>query len=101
MILGGAGPMTTRIVRVGNTLTVEIPEELAEQAELAAGEPVEWIANGSGSIALVKQSSPGAKPRKRKTLEELLEGIPEGAEMEKIEWGPDRGPRFGDPVRSR
>jgi antitoxin component of MazEF toxin-antitoxin module len=83
--------MTTRIVRVGNTLTVEIPEELAEQAELAPGEPVEWVANGSGSIALVKQSNPPTKPRKRKTLEELLEGIPEGAEMEKIEWGPDRG----------
>lgn len=83
--------MTTRIVRVGNTLTVEIPEELAEQAELAPGEPVEWVANGSGSIVLVKQSNPAAKPRKRKTLEELLEGIPEGAEMERIDWGPDRG----------
>ena len=83
--------MTTRIVRVGNTLTVEIPEELAVQAELAPGEPVEWVANGSGSIALVKQSNPAAKPRKRMTLEELLKGIPEGAEMEKIEWGADRG----------
>jgi antitoxin component of MazEF toxin-antitoxin module len=83
--------MTTRIVRVGNTLTVEIPEELAEQAELAPGEPVEWVANGSGSIALVKQSNPAAKPRKRMTLEALLEGIPDGAEMEKIEWGSDRG----------
>ena len=83
--------MTTQIVRVGNTLTVEIPEELAVQAELAPGEPVEWVANGSGSIALVKQSNPAAKPRKRKTLEELLEGIPEGVEMEKIDWGPDRG----------
>jgi antitoxin component of MazEF toxin-antitoxin module len=83
--------MATQIVRVGKTLTVEIPEELALQAELAPGEPVEWILNGSGSIALVKQSNSYAKPRKRKTLEELLEGIPEGAEMEKIDWGPDRG----------
>jgi len=83
--------MTTQIVRVGNTLTVEIPEELAALAELAPGEPVEWVPNGSGSIALVKQSNPAAKPRKRKTLEELLEGIPEGAEMEMIAWGPDRG----------
>jgi hypothetical protein len=41
--------MTTLIVRVGNTLTVEIPEELASQAELAPGEPVEWVPNGSGS----------------------------------------------------
>jgi antitoxin component of MazEF toxin-antitoxin module len=83
--------MTTHIVRVGNALTVEIPEDLAAQAELAPGEPVSWVLNGSGSIALVKQSDPAAKPRRRMTLEELLEGIPEGAKMEKIDWGPDRG----------
>ena len=91
MIAVGANPMTTRIVREGSTLTVEIPEELALQAEIAPGEPVEWVPNGSGSIALVKQSNPPAKLRKRKTLEELLEGIPEDAEMEKVNWGPDRG----------
>jgi antitoxin component of MazEF toxin-antitoxin module len=83
--------MTTQIVRVGNTLTVEIPEELVAQAALPVGEPVEWVANGAGSIALVKQSDGAAKPRKRKTLDEILEGIPDGAEMEKIDWGPDRG----------
>ena len=43
MISAGVDPMTTQIVRVGNTLTVEIPEELAAQAELAPGEPVEWV----------------------------------------------------------
>lgn len=83
--------MATQIVRAGNTLTVEIPEELAAQADLVPGEPVEWVPNGSGSIALVKKSNPHARPRKRKTLEELLEGIPDGATMEKIDWGPDRG----------
>ncbi len=83
--------MTTKIVRVGNTLTVEIPEELAVQAELAPGEPVEWVPNGSGSIALVKQSNPAAKPRKPLTLHEILEGIPEAASMEEIDWGPPRG----------
>ena len=49
--------MTTRIVRVGNTLTVEIPEELVAQASLPVGEPVEWVVNGSGSIALVSPDS--------------------------------------------
>ena len=49
--------MTTRIVRVGNTLSVEIPEELLAQAKLSIGEPVEWVANGSGSIALVSSDS--------------------------------------------
>lgn len=84
--------MTTRIVRVGNTLTVEIPEELVAQAALPVGEPVEWVPNGSGSLVLAKKAeAAAAKPRRCITLDEILEGIPEGAEMEKIEWGPDRG----------
>ena len=67
--------MTTRILRVGNMLTVEIPEELVVQAELPVGEPVEWVPNGSGGLALVKQAdSASTIPRKRKTLEEILEG---------------------------
>ncbi len=86
--------MTTLIVRVGNTLTVEIPEELVAQAALPVGEPVEWIPNGSGSIALVKQSDAAAKPRKRMTLEELLEGIPEGTRIPEYDWGPPRGVEF-------
>jgi len=49
--------MTTRIVRVGNTLTVEIPEELAAQASLTAGEPVEWVVSGNGRLALVSSDS--------------------------------------------
>lgn len=49
--------MTIRIVRVGNTLTVEIPEELVAQAALPVGEPVEWVTNGDGSIALVSPDS--------------------------------------------
>jgi antitoxin component of MazEF toxin-antitoxin module len=84
--------MTTQIVRVGNTLTVEIPEELVNQASLPVGEPVEWVANGSGSLSLVSFSkSTAPKKPADMTLEELMEGIPEGAEMEMIDWGPDRG----------
>ena len=49
--------MTTRIVRVGNTLSVEIPEELLVQAKLPIGEPVEWVANGDGTISLVSSDS--------------------------------------------
>jgi antitoxin component of MazEF toxin-antitoxin module len=95
MIYEGVDPMTTRIVRVGNTLTVEIPEALVAQASLPVGEPVEWVTNGSGGIALVKQSdSAPSNPRKRKTLDEILEGIPEDARMEEINWGPPRGVEF-------
>ena len=82
--------MTTRIVRVGNTLTVEIPEELVVQAALPVGEPVEWVSSGNGSITLVKQNN-SISPRKRKTLEELLEGIPEGTRIPEYDWGPPRG----------
>jgi len=82
--------MTTQIVRAGNTLTVEIPEELVAQAALSVGEPVEWVSNGSGSIALVKPST-SAKSRKRKTLDEILEGIPEGACTGELDWGPPQG----------
>ena len=82
--------MTTQIIRVGNTLTVEIPEELVAQAALPVGEPVEWVSSGNGSITLVKQST-ATRQRKRKTLEELLEGIPEGTRIPEYDWGPPRG----------
>lgn len=48
--------MKTRIVRAGNTFTVEIPEEMAIQASLVAGDPVQWVVNGTGSVALVKKT---------------------------------------------
>ena len=86
--------MTTQIVRVGNTLTVEIPEELVAQAALPVGEPVEWVSNGSGSIALVKPLA-SARSRKRKTLDEILEGIPDSACTGELDWDPHKGLKFG------
>lgn len=84
--------MTTRIVRVGNTLTIEIPEELAAQAELTPGEPVEWVQNGRGSIALVSSSkSPAQKNPADMTIEELLEGMNEGDSLGEYDWGSPRG----------
>jgi antitoxin component of MazEF toxin-antitoxin module len=84
--------MTTRIIRVGNTLTVEIPEELAAQASLPVEEPLEWVPNGNGSIALVRSSgqSPVIPPT-RMTLEELLEGLEDGDSLGEYDWGPPRG----------
>ena len=49
--------MTTRIVRIGNTLSVEIPEELVAEASLPVGEPLQWVPKGNGSIALVSTES--------------------------------------------
>jgi antitoxin component of MazEF toxin-antitoxin module len=92
MICTGVDPMTTQIVRVGNTLTVEIPEELAAQASLPVGEPVEWVANGKGSIALVSSSkSPARKSPADMTIEELMEGLNEGDSLGEYDWGPPRG----------
>jgi antitoxin component of MazEF toxin-antitoxin module len=84
--------MTTQIVRVGNALTVEIPEELVAQASLPVGEPVEWVANGAGSIALISPSkSPARKKPADMTLEELMEGLNEGDSLGEYDWGPPRG----------
>ncbi len=84
--------MTTQIVRVGNTLTVEIPEELVTQASLPVGEPVEWVANGAGSIALVSYSKSAVQKKPADmTLEELMEGLNEGDSLGEYDWGPPRG----------
>jgi antitoxin component of MazEF toxin-antitoxin module len=84
--------MTTQIVRVGHTLTVEIPEELVAQASLAVGEPVEWVSSGCGSITLAKPSgilSP--VPQERMTLEELLEAVEDDTSLGEFDWGSPRG----------
>lgn len=84
--------MTTRIVRVGNTLAVELPEELATKAALSVGDPVEWLANDADGLSLVKQTAPGqSRNRKRMSLDKILDGIPEGASMGEIDWGSPRG----------
>jgi antitoxin component of MazEF toxin-antitoxin module len=44
--------MATQIARVGGTVTVEIPEELLLKANLAVGDPVEWVLTPTGALAL-------------------------------------------------
>jgi antitoxin component of MazEF toxin-antitoxin module len=44
--------MATQIVRVGDAVTVEIPEELLRKANLAIGDPVEWTLTPTGVLAL-------------------------------------------------
>lgn len=84
--------MTTQIVRVGNTLTVEIPEELVAEASLPVGEPMEWVSSGKGSATLVKPGSLRAeKSIDEMTLEELLEGVEGGSPLNEYDWGPPRG----------
>jgi predicted transcriptional regulator len=44
--------MATQIARVGDTVTVEIPEDLLQKANLAVGDPVEWTLTPTGALAL-------------------------------------------------
>jgi predicted transcriptional regulator len=44
--------MATQIARIGNAVTVEIPEDLLQKANLAVGDPVEWTLTPSGALAL-------------------------------------------------
>jgi antitoxin component of MazEF toxin-antitoxin module len=92
MMMHGVLYMTTRIVRIGSTLSVEIPEELVTQAALPIGEPVEWIANGEGSIALVSSAkAPAGKDPAEMSLEELMQGLNEGDSLGDYDWGSPRG----------
>jgi predicted transcriptional regulator len=69
-------------------------------AELEAGQGIsnervtEWLASWGTENELPAPS----KPRRRKTLDELLEGIPEDATMEEIDWGRRVEMRFGKPA---
>jgi antitoxin component of MazEF toxin-antitoxin module len=81
--------MTTRIIRIGNTLSVEIPAELVAEASLPVGEPVEWVSNGDGTISLVAHDSPEHR-QIRAGLSELSagQGIANERVMEWLEgWG--------------
>jgi len=44
--------MATQIARVDGAITVEIPEELLRQANLAVGDPVEWSLTSAGTLSL-------------------------------------------------
>jgi antitoxin component of MazEF toxin-antitoxin module len=44
--------MATQIIRTGNAVVVEIPEDLLRQANLSVGDPVEWTLSPDGTLAL-------------------------------------------------
>jgi len=82
--------MATQFIRINDEVGVEISSDLAEQASLSVGKPVELVSNGKGGLVLVKSSDP-AKIRRRKTIEEIVDGIPEGAVTGEYDWGPPQG----------
>jgi antitoxin component of MazEF toxin-antitoxin module len=48
----GLAAMATQIARIDGAVTVEIPEDLLRQANLAVGDPVEWTLTPGGALAL-------------------------------------------------
>jgi antitoxin component of MazEF toxin-antitoxin module len=83
--------METTIVRIGNTLAVEIPAELVAEASLPVGEPVEWVSNGDGTISLVSPDS-AEHNHIRSGLDEVIAG--QGISNERVTqwlngWGTD------------
>ena len=67
----------TRIVRVGNTLAVEVPEELLSVTGLEPGDPVEWIVSDSGNLSLV----PGLMATSDSTLSQEVALVGDEAEV--------------------
>jgi antitoxin component of MazEF toxin-antitoxin module len=50
--------MTSQIIRVGNALAAEIPEESLEMTGFSVGETVEWVVTDRGGLALVPSEPP-------------------------------------------
>lgn len=78
--------MTTHIERKGAAVSVEIPEELLRQANLAVGDAVEWMLTASGALAL---HAPGRAPADAADYEawkqeEILAGFKELEDGESV-----------------
>ncbi len=87
--------METKINRVGDLLMVVIPEELVARAGFEIGEALEWTSGGYGQITLRRPAAMAAnRTRDRITLEELLEGVPDGGVGGEYDWGPPQGVEF-------
>lgn len=74
--------MTTKVHKIGNSLGVHIPKEIAQKAGLLKGAPVS-IEYSAGKILII--------PDKKETLEDLLNGITPENSQPLIDFGPDVG----------
>ncbi len=45
--------MTTKIIRVGNTLTVEVPEDLLSRTGIRTDQAVEWVVTDGVGLTLI------------------------------------------------
>lgn len=75
--------MKAQVSKWGNSLGVRIPRAIADAAGVKHGDVLDVAVDGEAIVL---------RPAVRRyTLEELLDGLPEGMEPEKIDWGPPRG----------
>jgi len=74
-------PLQTRISKWGSSLAVRIPKAIAEEWGVKEGTSIELTRNGRGLLL----------KKRRKTLEELLEGIEDADLHPEVDWGPPRG----------
>jgi antitoxin component of MazEF toxin-antitoxin module len=87
--------VTTEIVRMNSKLVVGIPEELVAQAGFEVGEPLEWVVEGRRRITLRRPGAlTGDQARKPRNLDEIVDGIPDGAVTGEYDWGPQQGVEF-------
>ncbi len=64
--------MTSQIVRTGDKLWIEIPEELVLDAGFQIGEPLEWVPDGSGGLMLMRpEEAASHRSRPRTTIDEM------------------------------
>jgi antitoxin MazE len=80
--------MKTTVSRWGNSLGVRVPKDLAAEAGLAEGTPVEIVAEGTRIVI--------SRAARRYTLEELLTGMTPEEMHKAFDWGPDVGREIVD-----
>lgn len=81
--------MSTQILRIGKTLAVPIPEDVAAEAALGDGSTVSWIKNSHGGLELQRLHCPPVK--EPITLDKMLESLAEQEPEAEIVWGNPRG----------
>ena len=87
--------MTTQILRIDNKFIVEIPEKMVAQAGFEVDEPLEWVVESKRRITLRRPGAlTGDHARKPRTLDEIVDGIPDGAVTGEYDWGPPQGVEF-------
>lgn len=76
--------MKSELGQWGNSLAVRIPKQVAEQARLKKGQPLELVATGPGKVE-IRSRSP--KP----SLARLVSGITPENRHDELDWGRPMG----------